>query len=53
MGESKRENLWILSRSPHLELALRNQLIAKGRELGFPVEQLIFTPQPSGEVVRW
>ncbi|MBT9395557.1 lipocalin family protein [Hymenobacter sp. NST-14] len=49
VGEPGRKNLWILSRTPHLELAWRNQLIAKGRELGFPVENLLFTPQPHGE----
>ncbi len=46
VGEPKRENLWILSRTPHLEPSLRSQLVAKGRELGFPVDELIFTPQP-------
>lgn len=46
VGEPSRENLWILCRTPHLERNLRDQLVAKARELGFPVEKLIFTPQP-------
>ncbi|RSK24710.1 lipocalin family protein [Hymenobacter metallilatus] len=46
VGEPERKNLWILSRQPHLERNLRDRLVAKGRELGFPVENLIFTPQP-------
>ena len=49
VGEPSRESLWILSRTPHLEPALRDQLVARGRALGFPVENLIFTPQPTGE----
>lgn len=49
VGEPGRKNLWILSRKPHLERAWRDQLVAKGRELGFPVENLIFTGQPVTE----
>ncbi|UYZ63752.1 lipocalin family protein [Hymenobacter weizhouensis] len=47
VGEPGRKNLWILSRTPHLERSLRDRLVAKGRELGFPVDRLIFTPQPT------
>lgn len=46
VGEPSRQNLWILSRTPHLERNLRDQLVAQARELGFPVENLLFTPQP-------
>lgn len=46
VGEPERKNLWILSRHPHMERNLRDMLVAKGRELGFPVDDLIFTPQP-------
>jgi apolipoprotein D and lipocalin family protein len=46
VGEPSRKNLWILSRKPHMERNLRDRLVAKGRELGFPVDNLIFTPQP-------
>ncbi|NVO31136.1 lipocalin family protein [Hymenobacter lapidiphilus] len=46
VGSPDRETLWILSRMPHLPLAVREQLLAKGRELGFPVENMLFTPQP-------
>lgn len=46
VGSPDRETLWILSRKPHLDLATRGRLAGIGRELGFPVENLIYTPQP-------
>lgn len=46
VGTPNRESLWILSRTPHLERGLRDRLIASAREKGFPVDKLIFTPQP-------
>jgi apolipoprotein D and lipocalin family protein len=49
VGEPGRQNLWILSRHPHLERSRRDRLVARGRELGFPVENLIFTGQPVTE----
>jgi apolipoprotein D and lipocalin family protein len=36
-----RNFLWILARRPDLDVNLRNGLISKARELGFPVDQLI------------
>lgn len=49
VGEPGRENLWILSRTPHLDRSIRDRLVAHARELGFPVENLLFTPQPVSE----
>ncbi|GAA4008285.1 lipocalin family protein [Hymenobacter fastidiosus] len=46
VGEPGRKNLWLLSRKPHLDRTFRDQLVARGRELGFPTENLIFTGQP-------
>ncbi|WP_022824592.1 lipocalin family protein [Hymenobacter norwichensis] len=46
VGTPSRENLWILSRTPHLERTLRDMLVGKAHELGFPIEKLLFTPQP-------
>ena len=46
VGSPDRETLWILSRMPHLELSIRGRLLARGRELGFPVDDMLFTPQP-------
>ncbi len=37
-----RNYLWILARQPALSADVRNQLIGRARQLGFPVEQLIF-----------
>ncbi|MGI9225327.1 MAG: lipocalin family protein [Woeseiaceae bacterium] len=34
--------LWILARDPQLEPAIRDNLVAKAKTLGFPVEELIF-----------
>ncbi|MBG8553785.1 lipocalin family protein [Hymenobacter guriensis] len=46
VGEPSRKNLWLLSRAPHLERNRRDRLVARAKELGFPVENLIYTPQP-------
>jgi apolipoprotein D and lipocalin family protein len=46
VGEPSRKNLWILSRKPHLERSIRDRLVAHARNLGFPVDNLIYTPQP-------
>ncbi|MBC6609869.1 lipocalin family protein [Hymenobacter sp. BT507] len=45
VGEPSRENLWILSRTPQLPVVVQNDLVQRGKELGFPVEKLIFTQQ--------
>jgi apolipoprotein D and lipocalin family protein len=49
VGEPGRKYLWVLSRTPQLERSIRDRLIAKAKELGFPVENLIFTGQPVAE----
>jgi apolipoprotein D and lipocalin family protein len=49
VGTPNRKNLWLLSREPHLERTLRDQLITKAHNLGFAVDQLIFTPQPMND----
>ncbi|SNR60045.1 MULTISPECIES: lipocalin family protein [Hymenobacter] len=49
VGEPSRKSLWILSRTPHLERSIRDRLVAYGRGLGFPVEKLVYTPQPIEE----
>ncbi|MBD2716236.1 lipocalin family protein [Microvirga sp. STR05] len=46
VGTPSRENLWLLSRTPHMERNRRDMLVGKARDLGFNVDQLIFTPQP-------
>jgi apolipoprotein D and lipocalin family protein len=46
VGEPSRKNLWILSRKPHLERSIRDRLVAHARNLGFPVDNLIYTAQP-------
>lgn len=46
VGEPGRQNLWILSRTPHLDRSIRDRLVAHARSLGFPVDKLLFTPQP-------
>lgn len=50
VGEPARENLWLLSRTPQLAQPIREQLIAVAQAAGFPVEKLIFTPQPAANL---
>ena len=40
VGHPNRQYLWILSRSPDLAVDVRQQLKARARELGFPVQAL-------------
>ncbi|MGW8195436.1 MAG: lipocalin family protein [Desulforhopalus sp.] len=40
-----RDYLWILSRKPHLAAETLQRLINRARQLGFPVEHLIFVAQ--------
>jgi len=46
VGTPDREHLWILSRTPLLEEAIYQDLVALGQQLGYPVQQLIVTGQP-------
>jgi apolipoprotein D and lipocalin family protein len=46
VGEPSRKSLWLLSRQPQLAPEVRSRLINRARDLGFPVEKLISTPQP-------
>jgi apolipoprotein D and lipocalin family protein len=50
VGEPSRENLWLLSRAPHLAQPIREQLVAVAQAAGFPVEKLIFTSQPTAHL---
>lgn len=43
VGEPSRENLWILSRKPAIELGTLQMLTSKAQELGFDTERLIYT----------
>lgn len=43
-----RDYLWVLSRTPELEADILLQLLEKARELGFPVDDLIYVEQ--GEI---
>lgn len=40
-----RDYLWILARTPTLDQAILQRLIARAKDLGFAVDKLIFTEQ--------
>ena len=40
-----RDYLWILARTPQLEAAVQQRLVAKAKSLGFATDQLIFVKQ--------
>jgi apolipoprotein D and lipocalin family protein len=46
VGTPDRRYLWILSRTPHLDEPAYQRLIAKARQLGFPVLNLIKATRP-------
>ncbi|CAA9321939.1 MAG: hypothetical protein AVDCRST_MAG56-6962 [uncultured Cytophagales bacterium] len=51
VGEPSRKNLWILSRTPQMELQLLHNLVGKAQRLGFDTGRLIYTQQPGGRSV--
>ena len=42
---NNRDYLWILARTPQLEAAVQQRLVAKAKSLGFATDQLIFVKQ--------
>ena len=46
VGEPKRKNLWILSRTPTLPHRITAQLLDRARQQGFDTDDLIFITQP-------
>jgi apolipoprotein D and lipocalin family protein len=51
VGDPSREHLWVLSRTPQMELQLLHNLVAKAQRLGFNTGRLIYTVQPGGRSV--
>ncbi|GKS64818.1 hypothetical protein YTPLAS72_21220 [Nitrospira sp.] len=51
VGTPDRRYLWILSRTPNLEIATYQGLVTKAKNLGFPVSSLIKTKRPDGSSV--
>lgn len=45
VGEPSRKNMWILSRTPRIELNALQLLIKKATEKGFDIQKLIYTEQ--------
>lgn len=52
VGSPKANYLWILSRTPTMDDALREELLAKARRMGYPVEKVELTPQPAATAAR-
>ncbi|MGH9931979.1 MAG: lipocalin family protein [Pyrinomonadaceae bacterium] len=50
VGDPSRKYLWILSRTPQIDGALYQQLLAKMAARGFKTELMIKTSQPAAEV---
>lgn len=49
VGAPGADYLWILSRAPQLDPAVRDRLVAQARAMGYPVERLVLTPQRTRE----
>ena len=47
VGSPDADYLWILSRTPQLDAAVHERLVAQARAMGYPVDDLIATPQRS------
>jgi apolipoprotein D and lipocalin family protein len=50
VGDPSRDYLWILSRTPQIDEALYQRLLAKMSALGFRTERMIRTAQPPSEL---
>lgn len=48
VGQPSRRYLWVLARTPQLDAAVTEGLLARARELGFDLTELIRTPQDGG-----
>jgi apolipoprotein D and lipocalin family protein len=48
----KKSYLWLLSRTPEMDAALRDSVIAKAAALGFEVDKLIYVDQRGSPVIR-
>jgi apolipoprotein D and lipocalin family protein len=48
VGTPNRRYLWILSRTPYLDMPTYQGLIAKAQNLGFPISDLIKAQRPKG-----
>jgi len=46
VGHPSRRYLWILSRTPKLDQAVLDGILARTRDKQFPVDKLEYTPQP-------
>lgn len=44
VGSPDRKYLWLLSRQPEMDATIRDHYIARARQLGFDVDELIHTP---------
>jgi len=47
VGHPSRDSLWILSRTPHLEPAVYDGILARIRAQGYDLDRLTRTPQPT------
>lgn len=52
VGAPGADYLWILSRTPQLDAAVRERLVAQARAMGYPVDALVVTPQRTQEATR-
>lgn len=48
VGSPKRDYLWVLSRSPQMDIATYEHVVAKAQSLGFESARLVRTPQGAG-----
>lgn len=49
VGAPGADYLWILSRAPELDPAVRDRLVAQAGAMGYPVDRLVLTPQRTQE----
>jgi apolipoprotein D and lipocalin family protein len=50
VGHPSRDYLWILSRTPRLEPAVYDAILARLQQQGYETERLVVTPQPRSEI---
>lgn len=47
VGAPDADYLWILSRTPRLDEGIRERLLARAAAMGYPVEEVVDSPQGS------
>src|SRR5690606_34938999 len=53
VGAPDRDRLWVIAREPRMEPSLLGALVAQARDMGYPVDELVFAPDARATAAAW